>query len=282
MGDQAEKLRKIAWEKRKKAKYITISSGKGGVGKTNFSVNLSHLLASKGKKVLLFDADLGLANVDILLNITPAKNIQDYFEKTLSPADIIVKTDYSFDIIPAASGLLKLTSMDDKIFGKLIDIFVFIDDKYEYVIFDAGAGISENVMRFVKIADYNIVITQAEPTAVTDAYALIKVANINFNINRINLIINRIHDEKSATTLFQNIEKIIKKFLQLDINYLGSIKEDKNLLKAVKQQKPLAAINENSNYVKDLKKILKKIDDFKEIEFKNGLSIKDILGRFVL
>lgn len=282
MGDQAEKLRKIAWEKRKKAKYITISSGKGGVGKTNFSVNLSHLLASKGKKVLLFDADLGLANVDILLNITPAKNIQDYFEKNLSPADIIVKTDYSFDIIPAASGLLKLTSMDDKIFGKLIDIFVFIDDKYEYVIFDAGAGISENVMRFVKIADYNIVITQAEPTAVTDAYALIKVANINFNINRINLIINRIHDEKSATTLFQNIEKIIKKFLQLDINYLGSIKEDKNLLKAVKQQKPLAAINENSNYVKDLKKILKKIDDFKEIEFKNGLSIKDILGRFVL
>jgi flagellar biosynthesis protein FlhG len=282
MGDQAEKLRKIAWEKRKKAKYITISSGKGGVGKTNFSVNLSHLLASKGKKVLLFDADLGLANVDILLNITPAKNIQDYFEKTLSPADIIVKTDYSFDIIPAASGLLKLTSMDDKIFGKLIDIFVFIDDKYEYVIFDAGAGISENVMRFVKIADYNIVITQAEPTAVTDAYALIKVANINFNINRINLIINRIHDEKSATTLFQNIEKIIKKFLQLDINYLGSIKEDRNLLKAVKQQKPLAAINENSNYVKDLKKILKKIDDFKEIEFKNGLSIKDILGRFVL
>lgn len=282
MGDQAEKLRKIAWEKRKKAKYITISSGKGGVGKTNFSVNLSHLLASKGKKVLLFDADLGLANVDILLNITPAKNIQDYFEKNLSPADIIVKTDYSFDIIPAASGLLKLTSMDDKIFGKLIDIFVFIDDKYEYVIFDAGAGISENVMRFVKIADYNIVITQAEPTAVTDAYALIKVANINFNINRINLIINRIHDEKSATTLFQNIEKIIKKFLQLDINYLGSIKEDRNLLKAVKQQKPLAAINENSNYVKDLKKILKKIDDFKEIEFKNGLSIKDILGRFVL
>lgn len=281
MADQAEKLRKMAWEMRKKSKYITVSSGKGGVGKTNFSVNLSYLLGKSGKKVLLFDADLGLANVDIILNITPLKNIQDYFEKNLSPQELIVKTDYFFDIIPAASGILKFTSIDDNIFGKLIDIFVFIDDKYDYVIFDAGAGISENVMRFVKIADYNIVITQAEPTAVTDAYALIKVANTNFNVNRVDLVINRVSNEKSATTLYENLEKIIKKFLKIDIHYLGSIKEDNNLIRSVRQQKPLAAINENSTYVRDLKKILKNIEDFKDIELKSGSSIKDILRRFV-
>ncbi|MBZ4643337.1 MAG: Cobyrinic acid ac-diamide synthase [Deferribacteraceae bacterium] len=281
MADQAQNLRKIAWEKKKKAKYITVSSGKGGVGKTNFSVNFACLLAKNGKKVLLFDADLGLANVDILLNITPKISIIDYFEKNLNPDQLIVNTAYGFDIIPASSGFSKLASMNEEDFNKLIDIFVYIDDIYEYIIFDAGAGISENVMKFVSISDINIILTQAEPTAITDAYALIKVANNQYGLDEANIVINRINDEKAAFNLFLNLQKIIDKFLKIKTNFLGYIREDTNIIKSVKKQTPLAALNPLSGYMKDLAAIIKKIDGIDIDIQKSGVSIKDILRRLV-
>ncbi|MBZ4672643.1 MAG: Cobyrinic acid ac-diamide synthase [Deferribacteraceae bacterium] len=281
MADQAQQLRKIAWERKKKAKYITVSSGKGGVGKTNFSVNFAYLLAKNGKKVLLFDADLGLANVDILLNLSPKNTIIDYFEKNLSPKELITTSNYGFDVIPASSGFSKLASISEEDFEKLIEIFVYIDEKYEYIIFDAGAGISENVMKFVAISDYNIILTQAEPTAITDAYALIKVANKDYGIKEINLVINRITDEKGAKALFDNLQKIIDKFLKIDINFLGYLREDTNIIKSVKKQQPLATLNPNSTYIKDLSSVLQKLSGITVEIPKNNISLKDILRRLV-
>lgn len=280
MTDQASKLRRIAWDTRRKGKYITVSSGKGGVGKTNFSVNMAYLLCKMGKKVLLFDADLGLANVDILLNISPEHNIKDYLENNITVPDLVIKTELGFDVIPSASGFTSLTKLNEEDYEKLTDIFVFIDSQYEYIIFDAGAGIADNVMKFVALSDFNIVITQGEPTAVTDAYALIKVANTSYGIKKIFLVINRVTEEKSALQFFENLQKVITKFLDTKITLLGFLMEDKNLIKSVKQQKPLSALKPDSVYVKNLLKI---IDVFsgKKIPDNSRLSIRDFLRRLV-
>lgn len=281
MVDQAQQLRKIAWERKKKAKYITISSGKGGVGKTNFAVNFAYLLSKNGKKILLFDADLGLANVDILLNLNPKNTIIDYFKKNLPPKELITTSNYGFDLIPASSGFTKLASISEEDFEKLIEIFVYIDEKYEYIIFDAGAGISENVMKFVSISDFNIVLTQAEPTAITDAYALMKVANKDYGIKEINLVINRVTDEKGANALFENLQKIIDKFLKIKINFLGYLREDVNIIKSVKKQQPLAILYPTSAYIKDLSSVLQKISGISFEIPKNNINLRDILRRLV-
>lgn len=281
MVDQAQQLRKIAWERKKKAKYITISSGKGGVGKTSFAINFAYLLSKNGKKILLFDADLGLANVDILLNLNPKNTIIDYFEKNLPPKELITTSNYGFDLIPASSGFTKLASISEEDFEKLIEIFLYIDEKYEYIIFDAGAGISENVMKFVSISDVNIVLTQAEPTAITDAYALMKVANKDYGIKEINLVINRVTDEKGANTLFENLQKIIDKFLKIKINFLGYLREDVNIIKSVKKQQPLAILYPTSAYIKDLSSVLQKISGISFEISKNNINLRDILRRLV-
>lgn len=280
MTDQASELRRIAWDNRRKAKYITVSSGKGGVGKTNFSVNMSYLLSLRGKKVLLFDADLGLANVDIILNISPKNNIMHYLEKSITISDLVIKTDFGFDVIPSASGFGSLTNLSEEDYEKFVDIFVFIDNQYDYIIFDAGAGISDNVMRFVAVSDFNIVVTQGEPTAVTDAYALIKVANTDFGIKKIFLVINRVTDEKSALIFFENLRKVITKFLDTEITLLGFLMEDKNLIKSVKNQKPLGALSPSSIYIRNLSKI---VDNFIGEKFiiNPGLGIKEFFRRLV-
>ncbi|MBC7196156.1 MAG: MinD/ParA family protein, partial [Deferribacterales bacterium] len=179
------------------------------------------------------------------------------------------------------SGFSKLASISEEDFEKLIEIFVYIDEKYEYIIFDAGAGISENVMKFVAISDYNIILTQAEPTAITDAYALIKVANKDYGIKEINLVINRITDEKAANALFDNLQKIIDKFLKININFLGYLREDTNIIKSVKKQQPLATLNPNSTYIKDLSSVLQKLSGITVEIPKNNISLKDILRRLV-
>lgn len=259
MQDQAHELRRLAWEKQRKATYMTISSGKGGVGKTNFAVNLACSLSQSGKKVLVFDADLGLANVDILINVKTDKSIRDFLSGEAEANSIIVKSDYGFDVLPAASGFLELAQITPEEFEKLIEIFVNLDDLYDYVIFDTGAGISENVIRFVPLADMFIIITQPEPTAVTDAYALMKVVNQEYDIKDMFLIINRVRSEKSGQLIFDNLNKVIQKFLDINLKLLGFLREDPVLIKSVRSQKPVFALDNGCRYSRDIVEISRQI-----------------------
>ena len=252
MTDQAYKLRKMAWEKNKKAKYITVSSGKGGVGKTNFAVNLACVLGNFGKKILVFDADMGLANVDIIVNVKPEKTVYEYLKGTSSINEVIINSNFGFDVFPSASGFLELSKLSNEQFEKLLEIFVMLDENYDIVIFDTGAGISENVIKFSNIADEIIIITQPEPTAVTDAYALMKVINNEYNINKFSIVINRVKNKENAEQIFNHLKKVTDKFLKINIILKGFLREDVNLIRSVRAQKPLFFLDKNSKYIRDI------------------------------
>jgi len=259
MTDQAHSLRRKAWEQNRKATYISISSGKGGVGKTNFAVNLACLFAQLGKKVLVFDADLGLANVDILLNISVSASIRKYLTGEVGLNDIIKKDNYGVDIIPASSGFIELANLSEEEHDKLIDIFVLLDSQYDYILFDTGAGISENVIRFTSIADLVVVLTVPEPTAITDAYAFMKVVHFQYGIEKIQFVLNRVDDVQGVKGIFESMKNVARKFLNVELDFLGYLREDKALIKSVKSQKPVCILTPNSPYVKDLLAIARKI-----------------------
>jgi len=276
--DQAQNLRKIAWGVKKRSNYISISSGKGGVGKTNFAVNISYVLAGMGKKVLLFDADLGLANVDIILNLNVKTNIKDYLEGKISPENLIVSSGYGFDVIPASSGFVNLTKLEESHYDKLMDLFVKFDSIYDYIIFDTGAGIGENVIKFSSVSDMLIVITQPEPTAVTDAYAFMKVVNHEFNIVRPYLVVNKVRTKEDGLNIYENLKNVLKKFLNIDLEFLGVIRDCRELVYSVREQRPIADINPSSIYMKDLFLIGKKISNM-QIEKNYNSDIFNIFRR---
>jgi flagellar biosynthesis protein FlhG len=278
--DQAYNLRKMAWEKNKKAKYLTVSSGKGGVGKTNFAVNLACALSNLGKKVLVFDADIGLANVDILINVKPEKTIYDYLEGKVSIKNILISSEFGFDIFPSASGFLELSNLTESQFEKLLEIFVNLDENYEVIIFDTGAGISENVIRFANIADEILIITQPEPTAVTDAYALMKVIHNEYGKEDFSIIVNRVKNKETAIQIFEHLKKVTDKFLKISIKLRGFLREDINLIRAVKAQKPLFFLDKNSKYIKDIKLIALSISGNNGNQISSRNSIFDFVKRF--
>lgn len=259
MTDQAYSLRKKAWEKARKATYLSVSSGKGGVGKTNFVVNLAYRLTKLGKKVLVFDADLGLANVDIILNISANKTIKDYLGGKSTLEQLIKKDIYGFDVIPAASGFVELSSLGEKEFERIVDIFVELDNEYDYIIFDTGAGISENVIRYAAFADKVIVITQPEPTAITDAYAFMKVVNIEYDIKSIYFVINRVEDVGAVKSIHESMNNVVKKFLNINLELLGFMREDKQVIKSVRSQKPVCETSPSSHYARDINNIARKL-----------------------
>ena len=225
MTDQAFTLRRRAWEANRNSHYISVSSGKGGVGKTNFTVNFACQLANLGKKVLVFDADLGLANVDIML---------------------------CFDVFPASSGFMELAHLSDEDFDKIFNIFITLDDRYDFIIFDTGAGISDAVVRFSSISDTIIVVTQPEPTAITDAYAFMKVIKQTYDIKLVNVVFNRVDDIQNSDNVFASLKNVASKFLSMDLRLLGHLRDDKNVRKAIRAQKPVSILDPKTAFSKDI------------------------------
>ena len=251
-ADQATKLREIAAEAfsakaelnkvkiNKKAKILAVTSGKGGVGKTNFSVNLSILLAKKGKKVALVDLDFGLANIDILLNINAPYSLEHLIKGQKTLEDVIACGPAGISVIPGGSGLSSLTELTDSQREFFLNNFYQLAMDYDYVIFDTAAGISNNVIKFVLAADEVIVVTTEEPTAITDAYALIKVLSKKRRDINFNFVVNMVKNKAKAKVTFEKIRNVVKRFLNIDIKNAGYILFDSNVREAVMKRKSFA------------------------------------------
>ncbi|MDR2883977.1 MAG: MinD/ParA family protein [Deferribacteraceae bacterium] len=260
LNDQAASLRKIAWERGRHAKYISVSSGKGGVGKTTFVVNLAYALSQAGKRVLVFDADLSLGNIDIMLKIPAGINIRQYLAGKAKLEDVLVHGIYGFDVLPASSGFVELADLSEQDFAKIQQVFVTLDNNYDYIIFDTGAGISDSVHKFVSMAEIVIAVTQPEPPAIADAYAFFKTAKQLHSIEKAYIVFNRVDNDAHARKVFENLAGVAKKFLNLKIELLANMPEDPEVKRTTKTQKLLSLVSPQSPFAKGISVLANRIN----------------------
>ncbi len=218
-------------------RVISVTSGKGGVGKTNIVGNLAIAFRRLGKRVLVLDGDLGLANIDIIFGLSPAYNIMHVINGQKSLAEIMVEGPEEIQIIPAGSGVQDLVHLTQGQKLNLLNEFDGLEEEFDIFLIDTGAGISSNVIYFSIAADERIVVATSEPTSITDAYALIKVMYTKHGTNTFKLVVNMVDHEEEARAVFKNLSNAIVRFLKgISLEYVGFIPRDSNLEKAVRQQ----------------------------------------------
>ena len=219
------------------ARIITITSGKGGVGKTSISVNLAVYLAGIGYRVCLFDADLGLANANILLGLYPDNTLEDVVEGGLALSHILIKDCHGVDIIPGSSGIGKMADMTSHRLRSLVRSFGDLD-KYDMIIVDTSAGVSRNVMAFC-LASTEIILTVAhDPASLTDAYALVKLLVLNRFDGPIQVLVNQCPNVKTARLLYEKFSDTVSRFLSVSLGYLGGVLHDVNVIESSRRQEP--------------------------------------------
>lgn len=239
-NDQAQKLRRKLDQLKgaSEAKTIAVISGKGGVGKSNFALNFALGLTKQNKKVLVFDLDIGMGNIDILLGLSAKKTIVDMFEEQLSINEIIEKDSNSLSYIAAGSGLSDIFQFSDEKIEYFFEQLHELMQSYDYIFFDMGAGITHDSLNFILAANECFVVTTPEPTSLTDAYAMIKHIINKHNELPLYLVINRALSQKAGERTMDRLQDVVYQFLDKDIKPLGILPDDRTVMKAVSRQIP--------------------------------------------
>jgi len=225
----------------KKAEIVAVTSGKGGVGKTLFSVNLAIEAVLLGKKTLVFDGDLGMANVHIITGIYPDYDIMDVVEGKKTLKEIIIKGPGGIDIIPGASGIFKLSNISHQKRHRFTEQLNLLDSEYDLIVLDTEAGMSHNVMKLISIADRTIVIATPDLTSLSDAYAIIKVIKMNRKSDDIGVVINRVRNVTEADAVFRKLNMASDKFLKYTLKNYGFILEDPLTVKeSIQKRSPVS------------------------------------------
>ena len=262
MGHQAEKLEELvaskAAKKSKKTRFIAITSGKGGVGKSTISSNLAYILSKQGLNVGIFDADIGLANLDVMFNVKIKKNILHVLKGEASVSDILIPITRNLILIPGESGDEILKYSDMALFERFMEEAQVLD-KLDVMIIDTGAGIGEHIQMFLNAADDVVVVTVPDPAAITDAYATIKT--IAILRDDISMIMNQVKSEKEANAVFAKIKKVADANIggNLDLRLMGKINSDTKVSSSVKQRALFTVEHPNSRVYDDIEKIAKSI-----------------------
>ncbi len=243
MADQAERLREIVRGAGNKnlinqTRVIAVTSGKGGVGKTNFSVNMGIALAKLGAKPLLVDADLGLANVDVIMGVLPPYNLGHVILGEKKITDVMINGPAGLRVIASGSGVYKLANLSEKSLEQCLLELNEIEKYADIMIIDTGAGLSKNVLKFVLAAGEVVVVTTPEPTAITDAYGLIKVVASSDPNTLIWLVVNMVKNDSEGSQVVDRLSTVSKRFLGIDLLPLGYIPYDPIIPRAVKEQQP--------------------------------------------
>lgn len=281
--DQAEHLRNIIKKqdllpkKKGSAKVITVTSGKGGVGKTSLSVNLAIQLARMGKQVVIFDADFGLANIEIMLGLRPRYTLADLMYRGKDIGDIIMRGPENIGFISGGSGIRELSNVSrDQVFS-LIQKLDDLDRQADVIIIDTGAGISDTVLEFVAASEEVLLVATPEPTSVTDAYALMKVLDQRtaFQLDRtiVKLVANQVREEWEATELFEKLSAVAAKFLDIEVEYLGAVPYDKYMQRAVMRQDPVCISHPEARAARAVKRMAFLLEDqHMEEETRGGIA----------
>ena len=281
--DQAQQLRNIIKQQNMQqqhlARVITVTSGKGGVGKSNMSVNMAIQLSRLGKKVIILDADFGLANVEVMLGTRPKYNMADMIFGGKDIRDVICKGPENIGFISGGSGIKELSNLSKDQISGIINMMYGLDSLADIIIIDTGAGISDAVIDMVLASSEVLLVTTPEPTSITDAYALLKTINktpgFNAENTKIRMIGNRTLNMSDGYDLYNKLNSVVERFLNMKMEYLGAVPFDVNLTKAVMRQQPVSIAYPNTPAVKSIKDMAKTLIDMEQSETKSvrtGLS----------
>ena len=292
MADQAQEIRELKKkqsgslcelkkdEAEKKQTIIAFTSGKGGVGKTNLVVNLGISLAKFGHRVLILDADLGLANVDLLMGLTPRYNLSHVISGKKNLEEIIITGPSGIRLIPCGSGGRRIKSVNTE---KRKAIIAEIREKQrlgDTVLIDTGGGITDNIIDFLILADEVFLVTTPEPTSIMDSYGIIKNLAMEKERVKVRLIVNMAGDGADAEHVLSTMELITKQFFNVELDYLGFVSYDQTVLRAVRQQQPFVLLNPSCRAARDIDTIAMKIADY-EVSFRAERGIKRWLRHVV-
>ena len=237
---ESDKIQQFHDDNGDRPKVIAITSGKGGVGKTNVVVNLAVTCQRMGRKVLIFDADLGLANIDIIFGLNPKHNIEEIINGEKELSEIILRGPEGVAIIPAGSGVQDLTQLSEGQKMHLLNEFDGLNNMFDLLLVDTAAGISSNVMYFNLAAEERIVVVTPEPTSITDAYALIKVMFHQHGIKNFFLLLNMVPDENAAKSVYRHLSTVVAQFMGgISLDYVGYIPTDTYLRESVTRREPV-------------------------------------------
>ncbi|HFB64270.1 MAG TPA: MinD/ParA family protein [Aeromonadales bacterium] len=258
--DQAHGLRQRRMTK--PVKVISVTGGKGGVGKSNISVNMAVALAMEGHRVMLLDADLGLANVDVMLGLKVKRNLSHVLNGDCDLEDIIITGPEGMKIIPAASGTKSMAHLSEMEHVGLVRAFSSLSEQVDYLIVDTAAGIADNVISFTLASQDVLMVVCDEPTSITDAYALIKVLSQEHNIYNFKVLANMVRSPQEGRHLFSKLTAVSDRFLDVGLEYLGSVPFDENVRNAIRKQKPFVQTYPRSPAAVAIKQLAKKVDDW--------------------
>lgn len=289
--DQAEKLRSIVKaqgttqetaeeiiKETAHARMITVTSGKGGVGKSSVSVNLAVWFRRMGYRVFIFDADFGLANVEVMFGAIPKYNLSDVIFHGKQIEEIVVDGPMDIKFVSGGSGISELSNMTRENVKYLASKLAQLDDMADIIIVDTGAGISDAVMEFVKSSREVVLVTTPEPTSITDSYALLKALSRceDFDKERtmINLVSNKVDNQAEGNLVYNKLSLVAEKFLNMKLHFLGYIPSDANVTKAVMQQKPISMVYENSKAALAFKALAENLmkNSVQEEKSRNGIA----------
>lgn len=243
-------------------KVIAVTGGKGGVGKTNLSVNLSIALAEKRRRVVLMDADLGLANVDVLLGLQAKYTLADVLNGSKTIRDVLLTGPGGIKIVPASSGIQQMAALSPQEHAGLIHSFSELSDQMDVLIVDTAAGISDTVVSFVRAAQEAIIVVCDEPSSITDAYALIKLLNSEHGVFRFRIVANMTRSAQEGINLFAKLNTVCERFLDASLQYLGHIPFDENVRKAIQKRRPVVEFAPRCKASNAIKVLAQKVDEW--------------------
>lgn len=271
-GEYYNRLQMYSESKDGLTRVISVTSGKGGVGKSTTVVNLAIALAEVGKRVLVLDADLGLANIHVLLGIRPEFTLADVFSGEKQLREILVAGPAGVQIIPAASGVQEILCLSADRQIMLMEAIESIANQFDYLLIDTQAGISEEVMYFNSASSEILCVVNSEPTSLTDAYALIKVLSRRYGEREISVLVNNVFDVRSAQKTFERLSAATERFLHVDLHYKGFIPTDSSVSEAVQEQKAVLQLYPSSAAARAFTKLAETLDrDFFGHRIKGGM-----------